>query len=374
MSNAIQLSIVFPTFNRTHEVIETLKLLKKNAEVNYEVIILDNSPDSHDYQLEENEKYFFLGENLGTAARNIGIEKASAPYIMMLDDDSHPLPGSVRSALNVLDNSPEEIAGITGPISRLDGGLENPPLLPTAFHGCGAIFRSDVLKSFKNFYPEDFRFYGEEYWSTLLLFKSGHSLKYIEDFKVCHRMSSSGRDKAAILYRLSVNNLKTWRPFLGKKYLDKAEFDTSKRYELISQKEGVAESYEKAMKEKVSCVEFDEKMSDKNFEKFSLIENFKKLLDKKTIDTDKPAILCGCGKFPTIWADLLKDNGIKNVSISDFNPGLIGKDYGGYTIIEPKSVEKGKYQFICGHSARVDTQNWLEFLRSKSIVDVIMVL
>jgi GT2 family glycosyltransferase len=160
MAKEIQLSIVFPTFNRKNDVIETLRLLKKNLSVNYEVIILDNSPKSHDYSLEENEKYFFLGENLGTASRNIGIEKASAPYILMLDDDSHPLPGSAEQALELLKNSPEETAGITGPISRLDGGLENPPLLPTAFHGCGALFKSNILKSFKNFYPKDFRFYG----------------------------------------------------------------------------------------------------------------------------------------------------------------------------------------------------------------------
>lgn len=374
MLNPPLLSVVFPTFNRKNELVETLSLLKKNVSVDYEVIILDNSPEVHDYKLEQNEKYFFLGENLGTASRNIGIKKASAPYILMLDDDSHPLPGSVESALETLKNLPEEIAGITGPISRLDGGLENPPLLPTAFHGCGALFKSGVLKSFKNFYPEDFRFYGEEYWSTLLLYKSGFSLEYSDQFKVCHRMSSSGRDKAAILYRLSVNNLKTWRPFVSEKYLKKAEFDTSKRYELISQKEGVHESYLKAISEKISVAEFNEKMSDENFEKFSLAANFKKLIDKKSLDMKKPTILCGCGKFPTLWADLLKENGLEDARISDFNSGLIGKEYGNYKIIDPGSIESGACQFICGHSARADTQKWLEFLRSKGIVEIFRVL
>jgi hypothetical protein len=187
-------------------------------------------------------------------------------------------------------------------------------------------------------------------------------------------MSNSGRDKAAILYRLSVNNLKTWRPFLGEKYLEKAEFDTSKRYELISSKEGVAESYAKAMSEKISFYEFEEKMSDENFEKFSLIKNFRKLLEQKTMNKEKTTLLCGCGKFPTIWANLLKGNGLKEVLISDFNPGLIDKDYGNYKIIDPAQIENGDFQFICGHSSRADSQNWLEFLHSKGIVEVFKVL
>lgn len=364
-----EISAVFPAYNRREEVLETLEHLKRNIAVPYEVIILDNSPEKHEYSFENNVKYIFTGKNLGAAARNIGIAEAKAPFILMLDDDSHPEKGSVGAALATLRNAPSRTAGITGPIFRADGGRENPPLLPTTFHGCGALFRADVLKSFEYFYPPDFCFYGEEYWSTLLLYSKGLRLDYDPEFKVCHRMSSSGRDKARIIYFISLNNRRTWKPFVPVEYLEKAEFDTNKRYELISQKEGVPESYEKAASEliEVKPAPFG-KMSSADFEDFSMLSLFKQILP--SLDKKRPVILCGAGKFPTLWADFIRSEGFNNVIVADFNTGLIGKQYGSCLIISPEealSPENISHaQYICGHSAIAESLRWKDLLNSSN--------
>lgn len=362
-----ELSVVFPAYKRQDEVMDTLEKLKQNLSIPYEVIILDNSPEKHDHAFDANVNYIFNGKNLGAAARNVGITEAETPFILMLDDDSHPEKGSVESALDKLKNSPPHIAGITGPVFRPDGGRENPPLLPTTFHGCGALFRSKVLKSFEYFYPPDFCFYGEEYWSTLLLYSRGFRLEYDPGFKVCHRMSGTGRDKSRIIYFISLNNRRTWKPFVPDSCLAIAEFDTNKRYELISQKEGVPDSYLKAASENIEIKPAPYgKMSLADFEDFSLLSSFKEIIP--CLDRTIPAILCGAGKFPTLWADYLKSEGIRNVIISDFNTGLIGKEYGDYLIISPEealsrqNIEKSQY--ICGHSAMAESLKWKELLNS----------
>lgn len=369
MSKA-KLTVVFPTYKRPEDVKLTLGLLAQNLTIPYEVIILDNSPEPFHFNLKSNEKYFFTGSNLGTAARNIGIEKAEAPYILMLDDDSHPFAGSVEHAISLLEKSSEEIAGVTGLILRQDGGRENPPLLPTAFHGCGFICRTNELKKIGTFYPDDFCFYGEEYLSTMLLYRNNRRFLFSEEFKVCHRMSMNGRNVGKILYHLTVNNRRTWAPLIPEKYLEQVMRDTARRYELISIKESVHDMFAKAISENIEIKDYRPKLTEKQFEDFSLLSAFRALTESDKIDNKRPVFLCGCGKFPTLWADCLKGAGVKEIFISDFNTGIIGKQYSGYTIVSPESasdLHKKGCQFLLGHSSRTDADSWKIFLRKHEI-------
>jgi GT2 family glycosyltransferase len=369
MSKA-ELTVVFPTYKRPEDVKLTLELLSRNLTIPYEVIILDNSPDPFQFNLRSNEKYFFSGSNLGTAARNIGIEKAEAPYLLMLDDDSHPLEGAVEQAIELLEKSPEEIAGVTGLILRQDGGRENPPLLPTAFHGCGFLCRTNELKKIGAFYPDDFCFYGEEYLSAMLLYRNNRRFVFSKDFKVCHRMSMNGRNVGKILYHLTVNNRRTWAPLVPEKYLSKVMLDTERRYELISIKEAVHEQFLKAVSEDIEIKDYQPKLTEKQFEDFSLLSAFRKLAESGKLDVSRPVFLCSCGKFPALWADCLKEAGIREIFLSDFNTGLIGRKYSGYTVMSPESASefyKKGCQFILGHSSRTDADSWKIFLEKHEI-------
>jgi len=365
-----EISVVFPTYNRPGELFRTLKLLSENITVPYEVLIMDNSHEPLKHSFKKNERYFFSGENLGAAARNIGIRNANASYILMLDDDSHPFPGSVEKALRRLKNSSPETAGITGLILRPNGGRENPPLLPTAFHGCGFLSKTEtLLKLGTDFYPDDFCFYGEEYWSTLLLYRAGYSFEFLEDFKICHRMSASGRDVGRILYQLTLNNRRTWKSFVPDIFLEKITYDTERRYELISTKEGVRESFLKAIGEEIEVKTYGEKMSVERFEKFSMISNFRELFISGKLRSGTPVVLCGCGKFPSLWIDVLKSHGINDIVLSDLNGGLVGNKYREYEVLSPDEAEKmmGKgFHAVCGHSSRTDTDTWKSLLRGKA--------
>ena len=118
--NTPEISIIFPTYLRPNEVIWNLEYFQKNITVDYEVFILDNSPEPMIYNFQKNENYIFLNENIGTASRNIGIQKANAPYVLLLDDDSHPETGEVERLIELLTDSSEEIAGLICEIHNPD--------------------------------------------------------------------------------------------------------------------------------------------------------------------------------------------------------------------------------------------------------------
>ncbi len=360
-------TIVFPMYNRKDEVTWSLNYFRTTLKIDYEVIILDNSPKITSFKLNNNEHYYHTGGNLGTYARNIGIEKASAPYILMLDDDSHPLPNSLESAIILLRNSQKKIAGITSQVKLLNGDKEGTPLLPTIFHGCGSLFKTNIIQNIK-LYPDNFCFYGEEYWSTLLIYSLGYELLYSEKFQVCHRMSSAGRDKSKILYYLTRNNRLTWSEFIPEKYLNQVISDTTRRYELICEKESISQAFEKGINEKLIDVTNTHKlMSLPQFEKFALLDKFKHIINK--IDCTKTVILCGCGKFPSLWADFIKNKTFCDIRIADFNLGIINQKYGNYTILSSKDVIelKENSQFIIGHSSRLDSERWQNLLDSLNI-------
>ncbi len=364
LNNQIEVSIVFPTYNRIDEVKFNIEYLRKNIKISYELIILDNSPIEAKFDLLSNECYIFLNENMGTASRNIGIEKAKGKYILLLDDDSHPLPGVLEKAIEQLRTVQNNIAGITSEVQRSDGGLENPPLLPTAFHGCGVLFKAHILKNLPiELYPLDFCFYGEEYWSTALLYSQGYELKYSKDFKVCHRMNATGRDKGKILYYLTRNNQLTWEQFIPKKYLENILFDTNTRYKLIANKENVSEYYNKAINEKVQNNKEFYQMTVEQFKRFTLLDRFENIL--KDLNKISPIILCGCGKFPTLWWKFLEQKGFINIKIFDLNAGLIGQKYENLMVGHPDNISYSKnIQFIVGHTSRVDTNLWKKKINS----------
>ena len=362
-------SIVFPTFERPLDLSETLRRLRESLSMPYEVIVVDNSPtpSAPDHAFLTNEKYFFLGRNIGAASRNIGINKASAPFVLMLDDDSHPLPGALEKAVTYLENRPAKTAGLGARIERADGSREGPPLLPTVFHGCGALFRKSALSSCGDVYPDNFGFYSEEYWVSFLLFSKGFTLDYFDDFRVCHRLSASGRSKKRILFQLSKNNDCVWKAFTPLRYLDDVLYDTNRRYELITRKEGVPESFTEGKQLSIQPP-FREPMTDEAFEAASLIAAFSRstpaLREKSLI------VLCGVGKFPSLWARHLVKLGADKVILTDFNSGICGNDFAGFMAITANEALKlhGKDTlYVVGHSSRADSDAWRSLLASNGI-------
>jgi GT2 family glycosyltransferase len=152
-----------------------------------------------------------LGENLGSPARNIGVEAATTPYVAFADDDSWWAEGALSRIAVVLDQHPDVglVAGrmLVGPEERLDplcAVMERSPLrrgpgepgTPVlGFMACAAVVRREAYLQAGGFDEVTF-FAGEEDRLAWDMAANGWVLVYRPD-AVAHHHPGRGTDRHA---------------------------------------------------------------------------------------------------------------------------------------------------------------------------------
>ncbi len=164
-----------------------------------------------------------LGENRGSMARNIGVERARTPYVAFSDDDSWWAPGALEEAARLLDAHPR-LAVLAGrmlvgeqerpdpicammadsPLPRADD-LPGPSIL--GFLACGAVVRREAYLAAGGFDDVIF-FMGEEERLALDLVTLGWGLAYVDQV-VAHHHPSPSRDSLERRARAARNRLLT---------------------------------------------------------------------------------------------------------------------------------------------------------------------
>lgn len=171
-----------------------------------------------------------LDENVGSLARNVGVELARTPYVAFADDDSWWSPGALHTCAQVLAEHPR-VAGVAvavrvGPDERADPmnaelarsplrspGLPGPRVL--GFVACATMVRRDAFLAVGGFDPL-VRFPGEEEPVALRLAARGWSVVYVDDVVVHHHPSparSSPQERAAAIARSSMTSALLLRPW-----------------------------------------------------------------------------------------------------------------------------------------------------------------
>ena len=354
------ITIVFPTFNRPDEVRFNLaKIRECRGDVDVEVIIIDNSPESETYDLDPGWKYIFTGENLGASARNIGIKEASSEYVLMLDDDSCFEAGTLESLLDAFSTAPDDVAGLNMKISRPDGGLESA-LLRTVFHGCGFALKKSVFTKYQVYYPEHFCYYGEEYLMTLQLYAAGYRIGFAEGAEVIHRRVLTGRNKGRIFNLMARNNRMTWKGLIDDELLKEVMDCCNWRYHHLAIKENVLEDYQKGLEEEITEVDYDAKLDDEIFSRFALIDKL------QALELPDEVVILSTGKLPLIWCRVLKEQGI-SVQFADLNPGLAGNELCCKKVLSKEEVLELPEDtvFINGLSSYPDMKTWEGILKGR---------
>jgi GT2 family glycosyltransferase len=187
-----------------------------------EVLVVENAPSP---ELEERPGVRVLrpGRNLGIAARNLAAREAEGELLLMLDDDSYPLPGAVETLVAAFDRN--DRLGVAGGLVRdvdPETGAETERGTNTFDYWLGDPARpDDDVPSF--FFPEGASMirreafleaggYFEPYFqagagldlATKLLAR-GWDVRYVPAAKFVHLKAGSGRDKSAML-RARVRN------------------------------------------------------------------------------------------------------------------------------------------------------------------------
>lgn len=202
-----RIAVVMITRDRIDDVLRSLSELDRLPE-RPRVVVLDNG--SKDRVAEAVSARFpeveviELGENLGAAARTIGVRGIDAPYVAFCDDDTWWEPGCLAAAADLFDALPR-LAVVTakvlvGPENRLDPvcdalarsplpreeGMPGPPLLGF-LAGASIVRRSAFLEA--GGFNARFFIGGEEELLAVDLASRGHWLCYVPTLTVHHHPS-----------------------------------------------------------------------------------------------------------------------------------------------------------------------------------------
>jgi GT2 family glycosyltransferase len=174
-------TIVLATRDRRERVLATLARLDELAERPRVVVVDDASTDGTASAVRgrfPDVTVIASRQDIGSAARTVGVEAAETPLVAFSDDDSWWAPGALRRAVEVFDAYPRLglIAAriLVEPDGRLDPTcaamrdsplpsdmqLPGPPVL--GFLACGAVARRSAVLACGGFHAR-FGFGGEEH-------------------------------------------------------------------------------------------------------------------------------------------------------------------------------------------------------------------
>jgi glycosyltransferase involved in cell wall biosynthesis len=114
-SQSSLVSIVIPVYNGGDLLREALDSAFAQDPAPAEVIVVDDgSPDSPDRVLVDYPQTIVIKqENQGVgAARNVGLNRSTAPYVLFLDQDDRLLPGALKVAVSELESLPEAACSV----------------------------------------------------------------------------------------------------------------------------------------------------------------------------------------------------------------------------------------------------------------------
>lgn len=243
------LSYVLPTRNRPDRLARTLDAIGELSAGAHdscggaEVIIIDNAsspPAAAPLELANGfpVRVIHLDHNEGAAARNRGVEAAQGEWVVMLDDDSHPLG---CGHLDAIADAEDDVAAIGAEI-LLPGGRRESGGLPEVFVGCGVAIRRDEFLACGGYDPA-LHYYAEEYDLSARLLLRERRIQHSRRFQVLHEKTDAGRDFNVIVRRLVRNNAWIMRRYAPKVDRRARIRETFVRYGGIALREGAMGGY-----------------------------------------------------------------------------------------------------------------------------------
>lgn len=192
-----------------------------------------------------------LDANIGAAARNAAARVADprSDWLVMLDDDSHPMDDGLLLALAERTHDTETAAvaaEVFVPARHAHGARHEAGGLPEVFIGCAVAIRRELFCTLGG-YDEAFDYYAEEYDLSARIILAGLRIAFDPRFRVMHRKVHSGRDMGRILHRLVRNNAWVMRRYAPAVECDWHVEHTLARYRGIADAERAAEGFERGV-------------------------------------------------------------------------------------------------------------------------------
>ncbi|HQY87931.1 MAG TPA: glycosyltransferase, partial [Tepidisphaeraceae bacterium] len=277
------------------------------------------------------------GRNLGGVARNRAMERARGEYIVMLDDDSYPMPGSVARMVQHFERDPDLGAAVF--TVMLPDGREESSAYPNVFIGCGTGFRRSALEN-SGLLPTDFFMQAEEYDLSLRLLDAGWKIERFDDLLVHHLKTSTAR-RPARTTRLDVrNNLL----LIGRRFPrgQRARFalDWTRRYWWIANQNGHRQAFVRGVVEGVvgGWTNRRRPVSRATFDRFARLSSINDCMRKLRASGAKRVLLLDAGKAVASYVRAALDAGLEVCAIADDRLAAKGRNVCGVPIVTDQTA------------------------------------
>lgn len=238
--NTLKLSVIIATHNRGPVLIECLTrtlatLSGALPRAAFEILVVDNASTDHTPDLLTQAfpdiHLIRSPRNAGPVNKNLAIEKARGDFLLLLDDDAYPHPGSIAQMLRHFAADPSLAAAVFD--VTLPDGSKEASAYPDVFIGAGTALRRSALESIHALphpFPADFFMQAEEYDLSFRLLSAGYIIKRFADLPLTHLKTPNARI-AARTTRLDVrNNLYLLAKFLPEPLCHQLAADWLDRY------------------------------------------------------------------------------------------------------------------------------------------------
>jgi GT2 family glycosyltransferase len=243
-------SFVVSTHNRRDVLLRTLSEIDRCGLRNdeYETLVVDNASTdgTSDAVRREYPMIHLMHEefNAGPVSKNVAIKSARGRYVVFLDDDSFPSPGSVTRMMQHFEADPALGAAVF--TVTLPDGSRECSAYPNVFIGCGTGFRRRALEQVGGL-PADFFMQAEEYDLSLRLLAAGWEVKAFDDLHVSHLKTPAARSNARTMMLDVRNNVVLITRYFPGRWVAPFVRDWLRRYRLIAHAKGQELAYYKGL-------------------------------------------------------------------------------------------------------------------------------
>lgn len=335
-----RVSFILATHNRRAVVARTLAQLAHCGldRREYEIIVVDNASDdgTGDVLGDGVDLVIRRRRNGGSCAKADGIERAGGAFIVFLDDDSYPRPGSVARMIEHFGrDSRLGAAGFTVhlPDGRLEGGA-----LPDVFVGCGVGLRRDALHQAGGI-DASFFMQAEEYDLAFRLVQAGWGIRVFDDLHVEHLKTPHARKSARTTYYDVRNNLRVVARHLPSPFYEVYRQDWLQRYRWLARVDGHHRAWARGARAGRWRATFERRrfaarrLNEEALERFFCWDRIRRHMERLVSNGVKTIVLADLGKNVFAYHRGAMDTSVKVLAIGDDRFCAPSREYRGIPIV-----------------------------------------
>ncbi len=246
----LKVSYILATHNRRDVLANTLARITNRGlnRADFEIIVVDNASTDGtlDVARAGADTVIDLRENHGSCAKAFGVDIARGQYIVFLDDDSYPRPGSIEHMIRHFEQQSSLAAA--GFVVFLPNGQREGGALPDVFVGCGVGFRATALREVGGL-DASFFMQAEEYDLAFRLVRAGWDVRMFGDLAVDHLKTPHARRTERTTYYDTRNNLRVISRYLPRLVRRICREDCIQRYQWLAERDNHQDSFARGVRD-----------------------------------------------------------------------------------------------------------------------------